>query len=270
MPFSELAALKIGSFSLGNLFSALITLLICLIVIHLVERLLSRALAVSKLDGRVQKYLVNGVKLVLYLIATLIVVDSLGIPITSLVALVSVGSLGVTLAAEDILGNVAGGLVILSAHPYAIGDFIELSGASGTVKEISLTHTTLVTLDGLIVTIPNKILSSAQVTNDTALGRRRVSWKVSASYDADTETVKTACREALKRAGKLLDEPAPAVYLSSYKDSSIEYSIYCWCRTEDYWDVYFALGEALRTAFAQAGVEMTYNHLNVHIVEKKE
>ena len=150
-----------------------------------------------------------GVKLILYIVTVLIVAESLNIPMTSLVALLSVGSLGVTLAAEDILGNVAGGLVILSSHPFSIGDYVEVSGVSGTVHEISLNHTKLVTPDGHLVMLPNKELASSQMTNYTVLGRRRVVQKVTASYDAPTETVKAACRRALEHDGQPAGGPGP-------------------------------------------------------------
>ena len=264
---SSLLDVSLGSLTLAKLLSALVTLLICLLVVRLLMKLLQKLVGRSKLDSRVQTYLLSGVKLVLYVITAIIVAESLDVDLSSLVALLSVGSLGVTLAAEDILGNVAGGLVILSSHPFTIGDFIEVGGTSGTVEEISLNHTKLMTPDGLLVMLPNKELSSSKVTNYTALGRRRVTQKVTASYDAPTETVKAACRTALARTEKLLDDPSPSVYLSNYGASSIEYTIFCWTDTADYWDVYFSLGEQLRTAFDEAGVEMTYDHLNVHIVE---
>ena len=258
---------SLGSVSLGDILSAAITLLVCLLVIRVLAKLSRKLLANSKLDARIQKYLLSAVKLVLYIITVIIVAESLDIEMTSLVALLSVGSLGVTLAAEDILGNVAGGLVILSSHPFSIGDFIEVSGTSGTVEEIALNHTKLVTPDGLMVMLPNKALASSQMTNYTVLGRRRVVQKVTASYDASTEAVKAACFQAVSETADVLEDPAPSVYITSYGNSSIEYTVYCWAASENYWPVYFALGENLRTAFAAHGVEMTYDHLNVHIVE---
>ena len=260
---------SIGKVALGDVLAAIVTLLLCLVVIRAVLKLTRKLLSRSRLDDRVQKYLASGIKLVLYVIAAMVVVDSMGIKITSLVAFLSVGSLGITLAAEDILGNVAGGLVILSSHPFSIGDFIEVSGVSGTVQEITLNHTKVMTPDGLLVMLPNKELSGSKVINYTVLGRRRVTQKVTAAYNAPTETVKEACRQALSMTAKVLDDPASAVYLSNYGASSIEYTVFCWCDATDYWDVYFGLGENLRTAFAQKGVEMTSDHLNVHIVENK-
>lgn len=269
LDLSSLMGISLGTLTLGKVISAAVTLLICLLVIRVLMKLLNRLLSRSKLDARVQKYVAAGVRTVLYVITALIVVDSLGIPVTSLVALLSVGSLGITLAAEDILGNVAGGLVILSSHPFALGDFLEVGGTSGTVEEISLNHTKLITPDGLMVLLPNKELASSKMTNYTVNGQRRIVWKVSASYDAPTETVKAACRRALEQTENLLEDPAPTVYLTAYKESSIEYTVYCWATPENWWGAYLALGEHLRDAFREYGVEMTYNHLNVHIIENQ-
>lgn len=256
----------IASVTIGGVVSAVITLLVCLIVIKIVMKLLRRLVGRTKLDDRVQKYLLAGMKMVMYILTVIIVADALGINSSSLVALLSVASLGITLAAEDILGNMAGGLVLLSSHPFGVGDFIESDGVSGTVEEITLNRTKLITPEGLTVLVPNKALSSSKLTNYTALGRRRVCRKVTASYNAPTQAVKAACQLALERTGDQLTDPAPSVYLTDYQSSAIEYSVYCWCTPEHYWGVYLSLGENLREAFAEKGVKMTYNHLNVHIL----
>ena len=130
---STLLNRSLGKTSLGDILAAVITLLLCLVVVRLVLKVVRRLLGRSKLDQRVQRYVLAAVRLLLYLLTGLIVAESLNIDMTSLVAMLSVGSLGVTLAAEDILGNVAGGLVILSSHPFSLGDFVEVSGTSGTV-----------------------------------------------------------------------------------------------------------------------------------------
>lgn len=265
---TELMNANLGDLSLGNIVSAVITLILCLLVIRLITKVFGRILSKSRLETRIQKYVLTGIKTILYVLTALIVIDSLGIPTTSLVALLSVVSLGITLAAEDILANLAGGLVILASHPFNIGDIIEVSGVAGSVEEITLNYTKLLTPDGQTVMMPNKALADSQVTNYSKLGRRRVVQVVTASYNAPTETVKAACQQALEMTSGILQDPAPAVYLSNYKESSIEYKIFCWSTVDAYWDVYFGLGENLRTAFADHNVEMTYDHLNVHIIEK--
>lgn len=266
---SNFLGASVAGYSLGKVLSALATLLVCLIAVKLIMKLLTRLLSrTQKLGDRLQGLLLTAVKVILYVLTLIITAEALGFNTSSLTALLSVLTLGVTLAAEDILGNVAGGLVILSSHPFAIGDFVEVSGTSGTVDEISLNHTKLVTPDGLMVMLPNKELASSRMTNYTVLGRRRVTRKITASYDAPTETVKAACRQALEATENVLEDPAPSIYLTEYGSSSIEYTVYCWATVEHYWQVHFDLNEHLRTAFAQNNVEMTYDHLNVHLVEK--
>ena len=265
----DLSALHLGIISVGALLGAVVTLVVCILAVRIITVLLRRVLGKTTLEQRVSKYIVSTVRFVLWAVTVLIVAQQLGIPVTSLVALFSVVSLAVSLAVQNVLANVAGGLVILSAHPFTIGDYIEASGTAGTVEEITLNYTKLVTPDGHLVMLPNKSLADSQMTNYTALGRRRVTQVVTASYDAPTEAVKAACYQALARTEKVLADPAPAVYLTNYGESSIEYTIYCWAAAADFLSVKFALGENLRPAFAEHGVEMTYDHLNVHIVENK-
>ena len=162
----------------------------------------------------------------------------------------------------------AGGLVILSSRPFGIGDVIETAGTEGTVREITLNHTKIETYDGQIIMQPNKELSSSRIINYSTLGRRRVVRTVTASYDAPTEAVKAACLEAVAATPNVLSDPAPDVSLTKYGSSSIEYTVRCWTAVDDYWGAYHALNENLRSAFERNGVEMTYDHLNVHVVEK--
>ena len=265
---SKIMQTTLGGYSLGHILSAILTLLICLVAVRLLLKLAKRLLDRSKrMNDRLRQIILTAVKVVLYILTGIITAGALGLNTSSLTALVSVLTLGVTLAAEDILGNVAGGLVILSSHPFNIGDEIEVSGTTGIVREITLNHTKIETFDGQFVMQPNKELSSSRVINYTAMGRRRVVRKITASYDAPTEQVKAACLEAVAATPNVLPSPAPVVYLTDYGSSAIEYSVRCWTETKDYWGAYFALNENLRDAFAAHNVEMTYDHLNVHISE---
>lgn len=260
---------KLGGYSLSHILSAILTLLICLLVSRLLLKLAKKLLhRGKKLNDRLRQILLTAIKVVLYVLTGIITAGALGLNTTSVTALVSVLTLGVTLAAEDILGNVAGGLVILSSHPFNIGDEIEISGTVGVVREIALNHTKVESCNGQYVMLPNKELSSSRIINYTAMGRRRVVVNVTASYDAPTDTVKTACMEAVAATPNVLPEPAPQAYLTGYGSSSIEYSVRCWTATKDYWGAYYALNENLRTAFAAHNVEMTYDHLNVHVLNK--
>lgn len=256
------------SLTLQTVLYALLTLVVCLIVVRIVTTILRKALQRSKLDQRVAGYIVTGVRFVLLVVTVLVVADRLGIPVTSLVALLSVLSLAVTLAVQTVLSNVAGGMVMLATKPFSIGDLVTIGGETGTVKEIHLTHTCIDTPSGSRITLPNGSISGDKVINLTALGKRRVEVSVSASYDAPTQEVRKACLAAVASVDKVLADPAPAVVVTAYGESSISYLVLCWCKSEDYLDVYFPLTEALRQSFMDHGVEMTYNHLNVHIIDK--
>ena len=193
---------------------------------------------------------------------------ALGIPVTSLVAMLSVFTLAISLAVQSVLSNVAGGIVIMLNKPFKEGDYIDTPNGAGTVARMTLSYTYLNTPDNLQIVIPNSSLSAGKVVNYTSLGKRRVDHTITASYDASTEDVRRACLEAVSRTAKVLGDPAPVVLVSAYGESSISYNVRMWCDCADYWDVYFASLENIRTCFAEANVEMTYNHLNVHILEK--
>ena len=266
---TDILKTTLGGYSLGNILSAIVTLLVCLVVVRLLMKLVTKLVGrARRINDRLQKIILSAVKAALYVLTVIITAEALGVNTTSLTAIMSVLTLGITLAAEDILGNVAGGLVILSSRPFGIGDVIETAGTEGTVREITLNHTKIETYDGQIIMQPNKELSSSRIINYSTLGRRRVVRTVTASYDAPTETVKAACMEAVAATPKVLSDPAPDVSLTTYGSSSIEYTVRCWTAVDDYWGAYHALNENLRSAFERNGVEMTYDHLNVHVVEK--
>ena len=262
-----LSGVKLGSLTLGDAVGAIITALLLLVVIKTVMKIIKRVLAGTTLDTKVQGFLCTAAKIVMYGIAALTVLEKLGIQATSLVALASVFSLGITLAAEDIIANLAGGLVIISAHPFDLGDVVEADGVVGTVKEMRLYHTKIQTADGLTVLLPNKALSGSKMINYTALGRRRVSIAITASYDAPTDAVKAACMDAIDATENVLQDPAPSVTLTNYGSSAIEYTILCWTESGNFLSVKNGINEKLRETFAAHNVEMTYDHLNIHVVK---
>ena len=271
MNIKQILNTAVGGYSLSKILSALVTLLVCLIAVRLIMKVVTRLLSrMQKVNERLQKVILTSLKTLLYLLTIIITAEALGINTSSLTAIMSVLTLGVTLAAEDILGNVAGGLVILFSHPFSLGDEIEVGGTTGTVREISLTHTKIETPDGQIVLQPNREMSSSKIINFTVLGRRRIVYKVTASYDAPTDEVKQACMDAVLAFPAVLKEPTPTVYLSNYGASSIEYTIRCWTAADAYWDTYFKMYERLRDTFAKHNVEMSYDHLNIHVVPEKQ
>ena len=193
---------------------------------------------------------------------------SLGIDVTSIIALLSVAGLAVSLALQNTLSNLAGGITLLASKPFTVGDYVEIGSVSGTVSLVGLAYTTLVTVENKEIYIPNSQLSSATIINYTRLGRRRMEITVSASYDAPTEAVKAALSEAVAQFPQILPDPAPEIRLSGYGASGIDYLLRAWTSSGDYWDVYYRLLEAIRPAFARHGVEMPYSQLDVHLIPR--
>ena len=258
-----------GGLTVENVLSALALLLVCLAVTRAVLGLAGKLLSRTAMDQRVRQYALKGVKALLYVLTALIVAGSLGVDVTSLIAVVSVFGLAVSLAVQDVLGNVAGGMVLLFSKPFALGDYISTADGEGSVEEITLTHTKLDTPGGQRVMLPNSKVVAGQIVNYTVRGVRRADHTVTASYDDGPEAVRAACLKAISRTPGVLPDPAPQVVLTAYGESAIEYHVRFWARTDDYWDAHFRSLEEISKAFAEDGVTMTYNHLNVHIVDNE-
>lgn len=261
-----LTGISIGSFTLYTAVSVVLLFLLCYVAIKIIMHVITKLLANSRLELGVKSFLRSGSKCLLWIIAVIVIADKLGIQTASLVALLSVAGLALSLSVQGVMTNLFSGITILTTKPFISGDYVDLDGASGTVREVGLFYTTVTTIDNKVVYIPNGQVASAKIVNYTRQDKRRVDLSFSASYNDETETVKAALISALDGDKRVLSEPAaPFVGLLKYNDSSIEYVLRLWTKSEDYWDVYFAVNERVREIFRERGIEMTYNHLNVHL-----
>ena len=238
-----------GSALFKSACSAVIILAAGVLAIRVVMKLLKKTLEKSRLEKAAH---------------SLIVASALGIDVSSIVALASVLTLALSLALQNMVSNIIGGFTILYTHPFHSGDYVEIAGQGGTVKEINMTYTMLATADNKLVSIPNSAVVAAQIVNYSAAETRRVEVQVSASYDAPTQSVLDALVQAGTVDNVLLD-PAPRAVIVSYGDSAIQYSLRLWVKTPDYWDVYFQVNQRVKNIFDEQGIEMTYPHLNVHL-----
>ncbi|MBR7122733.1 MAG: mechanosensitive ion channel family protein [Oscillospiraceae bacterium] len=251
--------------SLANVvLRVIIILALGILVMHVINRIVSRALKRSRLEKAAHSLVKTLTRTVMSVLLALMVASAMGIDVTGIVALASVLTLAVSLALQNMLGNVIGGFTLIYTHPFRSGDFVEIAGQSGTISEIGMAYTKLITADNKIISIPNNAVVSAEIVNYSATGTRRVEIKVSASYDADAKQVVALLLQAADIPG-VLEDPAPFAALSNYGDSSIEYTLRVWTATEDYWTVYFRILADIKPLFDRAGVEMTYPHLNVHL-----
>lgn len=261
--------LNLGALTMDKVVHVLLLILVGVVVIRVVLKLLDRVLARSKSLKSLSRYIHSVAKISMAFILVLMVAEDVGIHTTSLVAMLSVAGLAVSLALQNTLSNVAGGIMLLVTTPFQVGDYVEADGISGTVHAIDLSYTAILTIDGKEIFVPNSQLSGTKIINYTILGRRRVDLNFTASYDAPTATVKRAIGEVLEDIPQIIAEPAPEIHLSDYQASSIQYVVRAWTAAADYWTVYYAIQEGVREAFDRHGVEMTYDHLNVHILDRK-
>ena len=267
--FDTISQFKIGTISISSCLSAILTLVICFVVIKIVTGIAGRALnRASKLDNTLRGFITSAIKAVLWVIALIIVANALGINTSSLIALLSVVGLALSLSVQNILSNLFSGLTLLVTKPFAAGDFVEVAGKSGLVKTVGLFYTQLDTLDNVAVSIPNSDVTGSAVNNYSREPLRRVDRTFTASYECPTDAVKAAIFHAIAKDERILADPAPFVRVLDYKGSTVEYVVRVWCKGADYWDVYFNLNENVRESFAEKGVKFSYEHVNVHIVEK--
>ncbi|MDO4938475.1 MAG: mechanosensitive ion channel [Lachnospiraceae bacterium] len=259
---------EIGGFSIGKIISAIVVLIVCLLIKKLLNKAIKKIIGKSSLNDRVQTLIEKVIDITLTVIIVLITASALGINTTSLIAIVTAFSLGITLALNDILANIAGGIVMMTAKIFKIGDYIEVGGVEGTVKEMHLAHTKIETLDNQVITVPNKDISSSKVKSYTANTTRRTNIVVTASYEASKEVVKKALMEAITDEKTVLSDPAPSVFITQYGESSIEYTLYFWTKNGDFLSAKLNILDRISDKFAKYDIEMTYNHLNIHMIDK--
>ncbi len=253
-----------GTISTARILPAIITFIIAYFVLKLVIKLVGNLLDRTPMEKTIVRFIRSSLRIVMWVLISIITASALGIDTTSMVALISVASLAVSLAVQGALSNLAGGVTLLSTHPFHVGDFVEVGGVSGTVQEIGMTYTTLTTADQKEIFVPNSEISSSKIINYTAMTSRRVDLTFTASYDDAVEDVKAALLKAAMLP-QVQTEPAPFAAVNNYGDSSIEYVLRVWTSPAEYWNVYYAIVENVKVCFDEAGITMTYPHLNVHL-----
>ena len=252
-----------GGFSWTKLISAAILLVVCGVLIKLILKATDRMLGRSRLDKAVHPFIRTIVKLVLLFTAIMLIAGTLGVDTSSLLALLSVAGLAVSLALQNVLSNMASAVILLTTKPFQIGHLIEMGSVSGTVVKIGAICTDILTLNNQLVHVPNSEIPGSTVTNYTASDKRRLEYRITASYDAPVEDVKAALLRAAEHPLRM-QEMQPIARVNGYGESAIEYVLFLWIRPKDYMDVYYDVLENVKREFDAAGIEMTYPHINVH------
>ena len=262
----DLANVKasLESLTLKQVLIAVAMLAASIAIVRVVTMLVGRALKRTKLDESVHRLIKTILRFLLYFVALLVIASYLGVDVTALVALLSVLTLAVSLSVQNALSNVAGGLLVMGTKPFKKGDYVSVDGMTGVVDEITMVYTRLHTLDNRSVLIPNSKVAAATVENYSSYPKRRLELTVSASYDADPERVMQALRSAIECCEPLKGEEI-CVAIEDFGDSAIAYHVHFWVASSRLIEARFELRTRIWEAFRDAGVEMTYPHLNVHV-----
>ena len=265
--WEKLSSIELGPIGLGRLLSAAAVFALCLIVIRILGRLAHRTLGRAKrLSAPMAGFLETCIKVALWVLAAITVAGALGIPTSSLVALVSVVGLALSLSIQNVLGNVFSGITLLITKPFEPGDYVDIAGKVGTVKTVGLFYTVLDTFENKRVSIPNADVTAAPLVNYSAEPIRRLDLTFTASYATSPEQVEEALLEAAAAAEPILADPAPQAAIRAYQTSRIEYALWVWCKTGVYWDAVFAINEQVHRSFSRRGISMGFDRTDVRVI----
>ena len=252
----------------GKLILAIVVFIIGKIIIKAIKKGLDKLDKISKLDKTVQSFVKNLISALLYAVLVIAVIEILGIPMTSVIAVLASCGLAVGLALQGALTNFAGGLMILIFKPFRVGEYVDAAGASGVVQDISIFYTTLLTLDNKRVTVPNGDLMNSNVTNYSCENLRRVDIDFKLTNDCDENFAKGVLLKATEETTGVLSEPAPFARLSNVDDDTFIFTVRAWCESAKYWDVYFDLLENCAKALGENGIDDPEERIAVRLVKE--
>lgn len=228
-----------------------------------------------KLEASLASFLMSLVTITLYIILIILAISALGVNTTSLAALLAAGGVAIGAALSGTVQNFTGGLMLMIFKPFKAGDFINVQGYSGTVSEVTIVNTKIITIDNREITIPNGTLSNSNIDNYSAKPLRRVDWKIGVEYGSDADGFMALVKEILSRDARILDAGTsgaadPFVALSQLNDHNILFTIRVWVKKEDYWGVYFDNLKAMYTELPQKGFSFAYPHMDVTISDERK
>lgn len=235
----------------------LIAILIYIIgkfIINKLMKLVDKMHSISKLDKTAQNYISNIIRTVLYVVLVVAIIGELGVPMASVITVLASAGVAVGMAMQGSLSNLAGGIMLLIFRPFNVGDYIIAGGEEGTVKSISTFYTVLTTVDNKTVSIPNGTLMNSNISNCSAEDLRRVDLKFNISGAEPIKKVQATIMEVIIATDKAMASPAPEVQPFAGIPGGLEYTVRVWCKTSDYWDVYFELMREIPTALNTAEI----------------
>ncbi len=223
----------------------------------------------SKLDVNIQTFIENFVGIALKLVVILTAVIVIGVPESSVIAVLGSCGLAIGLALQGGLSNIASGIIIMFCKPFHVGDFIISGGISGVVKDIGIYYTLITTPDNQDISVPNSTLANSTITNLSTESTRRLDFDFTVSYGADLDLTRKVLLASAQMNDLVLKDPASEVLITAHGASGVTVKLRVWCAAENYWTVNFDMWEDVKKAFDKFGIEIPYQYVNVIMKDKK-
>ncbi len=248
-----------------NIVMALIIYIIGKMVVRIVVNLVKKLLVKAKMDDILINFVSSIISSILILFVIVAALDQLGVDTTSFIALVGAAGLAIGLALQGSLQNFAAGVMLIIFRPFKAGDFVEAGGTSGVVEDISIFSTTMKTPDNREVIIPNGAIYGGTITNYSAKETRRIDMVFGIGYDDDIRLAKEIINEVISADERILKEPETLIAVSELADSSVNFAVRPWVKSDDYWGVKFDLTEKIKLAFDEKGISIPYPQMDLHL-----
>ena len=253
-----------------KLIAALIVLWITFKITNFIFKRIYRRLEKKKADKTLSRTLVSVGRKIVKFFLIMMFVAYIGIDTSSIIAAVTAGAVTVGLALQGALSNLASGVLIICLRPFRVGDFIECAGMTGTVEDIGLFQTRLVSTDNKVLIVGNSSAINSAIVNYSMKDTRRVDMVFSIAYENDFRKAKNIIREEIEKSGYALKDPAPFVNIKEHGSSSIDLIVRTWVKSPDYWDFYWSMQEDVKMAFDKNGITIPYTQMDVHLKDKAD
>lgn len=248
-----------------NIVSAILILIIGNIIVKAVAGSVAKVLHKKEMDKAVVEFIHGLVRYVLFVIVLIAALGRVGVETASVVAVIGAAGLAIGLALQGSLSNFAAGVLIVGFRPFKSGDYVEVAGVAGSVESIQIFQTILKTPDNKMVVVPNGAIIGGSITNYSRHATRRVDLVIGVSYKSDLQLTKKVIRETLEKDSRILKDPDITIGVLALADSSVNFVVRPWCKTEEYWGVYFDSMQAIKEALDANGIEIPFPQMDVHL-----
>ena len=239
----------------GKVLLAIVVWFVGKFIVSKIMGLVGKIKVLEKVEPNTRTFVLSALKWLLYVILVVSIVAILGVPMASVITVLGTAGAAIALSLQGSLSNLAGGIMLVIFRPFKVGDFVEASGVTGTVKEITLFYTVLNTVDNCRINVPNGALMNANIIDYSAEETRRVDLTFASAKSEDPQKIQSLMLEVMDQNEKVLKDPAPFARISGGTNEAMQFTVRAWCKTADYWDVYFDLTQAITEKLGENGVQ---------------